>query len=290
MEKVIDLIRQEKLQRSSNWQKKYLEMSAKYGSEFTTLFDFKFNQVKRNYYGVTPGDAIDIQITKMLCKDSSQAALDSHKVTSTSDYSSDPFSSLNCNYVFTFDRNSLTDVETYYLKKDLAIFDSLGNIIECRRCKQFVIFTLVEKPKKIVCPLNNWVKVANDPMYVGGFGNIFSVTCLHEFTKTCGMLAGTINYSNILTEYERKHKTSMTMILLNVCLLNGSSETLCPLTRNGTLNRREFLTRASFETCKPVLIKAKRNNEIDQLNENYGRIIMQLPPLVGTNFNYFTTI
>lgn len=285
MEKIKKILQLYRKTKAVSWQAKYYKSLSKYGVKFKDNFKSAIQNATLSYYGVTPGDAIDVQIFKMLCKDSSQAALDSHKVTTIAANSC----STSSDIVYAFDYNSLTQTDLYYLQKDLNIFNSLGDLIDCRLCRKFVILIPLGESKRVVCKHQQWIDVVLGPL-IGGFGNLFVATCIQDVAKECGMLAATINFSNILTLYERKFDTCLTIILINACLLNKQDEKIRPLTRNGTSSRREFLTRSCFETCKRSLLKANKNEEIDNLNENYARIILQQPPLVGTNFNYFSVI
>lgn len=284
MEEIKSLLR--KTERKESIQSRINEAIKLYGDGFKTAFDTAMVQSTWKYYDVHPGEPVDILDLKMLCKEATQGALDSHHAKGGENDAEDGSENI---VEYVFDVQSLSSTERYYLKKDSKIFSTLTDILDCRKCKQFVILTRLDTRRKVICYLHHWVDIVKSE-YIGGFKNLYSATCIREFGVVCGHFAACVNYSNLLSTYESNCKTNLNLVFTNVCLLNKGDELLHSVTRYGTKFRREFLTRTSFEMCKIVLTKAHAGQAVDNMNENYARIMMQLPCLTGSNFNHFSVI
>jgi hypothetical protein len=106
-----------------------------------------------------------------------------------------------------------------------------------------------------------------------------------------GPLAAAVNYANILADFEASNPgTDLTFVLLNSYFLLGDKVDSAALNRYGALHTRSFVTRMSFEMTGTNLKKSLALKEKDPLEENYARIMFQLPPLVGTNFPNFSVL
>lgn len=273
------------------WRRRLREGIEKYGEEYSRAFALEVERVRWRYANVTPGDAVNYVMIKKLCKGFAQDALDSqHKMVVAGGEEAKDDEEKEETIYHEIDLSSLTSLERYNLEKDLKIFSTLEDILDHRKWRSFVLIkTRSPSRRTVVTRPKNWVSAVRR---YGGFGNVRWCSNLREVEKSMGALAGAVNYANVLADFESRNPgTHLTFVLLNSYFLldrgkGAAAVKSAALNRYGALHTRSFVTRMSFEMTEANLKKSSAARERDELEENYARIMFQLPPLVGTNFSH----
>jgi len=265
---------------SPDWRTRARRKIVKYGPRYWERFCTLERMAKSRYFNVVPGDGLNYAINKQLCGEFAQGSLDSqHKTSSVREGLRNEAA---IHYCF---ETPLNKKESKMLERDLLNYTTLEDVLDMRKCRAFVVVvSMINDDEIFVCRLKDWPEVVRRQL--GSFSNLYYCTDVRGVCEIMGDLAGAINFSNILTEFEKKHpNTDLTIVLLNCFFLN-ENERPCAINRYGMLRRRSFLSRIAFEKI-PKNKKLDLQKEQDDLMENYVRIMMQQTPLVGTNFNHF---
>jgi len=270
------------------WRRRVREGVERHGTAYLEAFQREVERAAWRNANVTPGDAINYVMVKKLCKGFAQDALDSQHLqnNNNNNNNNNPQQGDDDFYYYEIDLKALTSLESYNLEKDSRIFTTLEDILDHRKCRSFVLIKTRAPPRRtIVTRPRNWVEAVR--RCCGGFGNVRWCSNLREVEKSMGQLAGAVNYSNILTDFEAANPgTDLTFVLLNSYFWQRR-ESAAAVNRYGAIHTRAFVTRMSFEMTGANLKKSAQAGDVDELEENYARLMFQQPPLIGTNFPGF---
>lgn len=278
----------------SNWRNRVASGCSTYGKKYLSRFLTLSKLANARLKDMHPGTAISSVINKSMCQNSFQRTLDSQHKVSSSAFAERSSDAQNIRY--TFEKDALTKREKNLLEKDMNIFNSFSDLVDLRRTRMFTVLKF-DDGEIIVTTNKEWKNYA-----VKNLGRLRYCTNIHDFAIKCGAFAGMLNFDAILCEFEANNGSmNLTNVLLNCFFLfdRDTTETskkkkppnrLVPLNRYGSKHLRSMLSQTIFEQTQKNLECAKRSKSADALNENYSRIVMQLPPLIGTNFNGFDLI